>query len=100
MAGAKALLPGQCAEEGVLRPPPEQHGAAVEGELGLLRDGREGWEWAAAPRKLQRARPSWAPRLLPAAFRVHPESTRLPGQHHGPAGLMPDKELCLREALA
>lgn len=36
VAGAEAILPGQRAEEGVARPPPEQQGAAVEGELGLL----------------------------------------------------------------
>lgn len=37
VAGAEAPLPGQRAEEGVPQPPPEQHGAAVEGKLGLLR---------------------------------------------------------------
>lgn len=36
VVGAEAALPGQCAEEGVPQAPSEQHGAAVEGELGLL----------------------------------------------------------------
>lgn len=53
--------------------------AAVEGKLGLLWDGREGRAWAEVPRKLPAL-----PRLLPAAFRLHSEPTRLPGQHHGP----------------
>jgi hypothetical protein len=36
VAGADAVLPGQCAEQGVPQLPAEQHCTAVEGELGLL----------------------------------------------------------------
>lgn len=42
MAGAEAVLPGQCAEQGVPWLPAEQYGTAVESELGLL--WRQPWE--------------------------------------------------------
>lgn len=42
VAGAKAPLPGQRAEESVPQRPTEQHRAAVEGELGLLQVAGEG----------------------------------------------------------
>lgn len=72
VAGAEALLPGQRTEEGVLRPPVEQHGAAVEGKLGLLRDGREGRAWAAVPRKLPVLPGCF---LLPSGYTLSPPAS-------------------------